>query len=63
MYIAPRKYPSSRSNFNPHAGHRSCIPGNSHTDLRKILPERQRGQSARKIPRIADTSARCMHEV
>src|SRR5689334_10539817 len=51
MYIAPMKYPGSRSNLSPQTGHRSCMAtGPRHTGSRKSLPCRHRGQSWRRIP-------------
>src|SRR5215469_10215264 len=49
--MAPKKYPSSRSNFSPQTEHRVAILGSPHRmDRGKILPERHRGHSCRKIP-------------
>src|SRR5437016_12557766 len=44
MYIAPRKYPGSRSNSNSQTGQRKCILGKPRKiERRKIVPRRQRG--------------------
>jgi hypothetical protein len=58
MYMAPRKYPCSRSNFKPQFGQHSCMRGNPVTiDLRKILAERHLGHIWRSIADAVDMRA------
>jgi len=49
-YIAPRKYPGSRSNLRSQMEQRSHIFGNPRKmEWRKIPPMRQRGQRCRRM--------------
>src|SRR5256885_17018731 len=55
MYIAPRKYPCSRSNFKPQFGQDSCMRGNPlKIDLRKILAARHLGHICRIIAKAVE---------
>src|SRR5215831_7091090 len=55
MYIAPRKYPCSRSNFSPHTVQVWRILGKLvKIEERKMVPVRQRGHSCRRMAEAAE---------
>src|SRR5580700_6693763 len=61
MYMAPRKYPSSRSNFRSQEGQRSCILGKPRKiDVRNMWPERHRGHSWWSIAEAVDARGSLM---